>query len=75
MMFFIQKKKVFDLKKLSLVYKTFFDSIFASMFLFVFIYLLLRFFEPILGVNIAGNITLPGLLLQTFFTSVFGFLI
>lgn len=75
MLFCMQVKKLFDFRKIFWLKKTIRDTIYSSTILFIAIYFFLRIFESFLNVNIGDNQTLPGLLLQTFLTSVFGFLI
>jgi len=55
--------------------KTVLDSAIASIVLFVFIYLALHVFEPFTHISILGQATVPGLFMQIFFTSIFGFLV
>lgn len=73
--YFIQKKKIFNFKKLIFIKKTILDILLSSFILFILLYSLLRFFEPLSVVKIGNYETLPGLILQTLITSLFAFLI
>ena len=75
LVYFLRRKNTFPFLALKSLQKTLIDSLLASGLLFLSVYLFLRLFEPLLQIQIGEYTTLPGLILQTSLTSVFGFLV